>query len=127
MDLPRPTPPLDRVAALVPVRGLEGAKARQNSHWDRIAKAEFDQSYVEAVTVVGKVHARIGLEPRWYIGGYALITDRLIRAVIADRWPSLLGFGKGNAEGTAAALSALMKAVMLYMDLAISTYLDALD
>ncbi len=41
--MPRPTPPLDRVAALVPVRGLEGAKARLGEVLD----AEERRSLVE--------------------------------------------------------------------------------
>jgi methyl-accepting chemotaxis protein len=106
---------------------MAAAKARQVEHWQVVASGDFGTEYAERVRAIGWAHARLGMEPRWYIGGYALITDRLIRAVIADRWPSLLGFGKGNGEGAAEAVSALMKAVMLDMDLAISTYLEALD
>ncbi|MCK9912630.1 protoglobin domain-containing protein, partial [Microbacteriaceae bacterium K1510] len=71
---------------------------------------------------IGRAHARLGLEPRWYIGGYALITERLVHAVIAEKWPNLLGLGKANAESTAETIATLVKAVMLDMDLAISTY-----
>jgi methyl-accepting chemotaxis protein len=106
---------------------MAAAKARQVEHWQVVASGDFGTEYAERVRAIGRAHARLGMEPRWYIGGYALITDRLIRAVIADRWPSLLGFGKGTGEGAAEAVSALMKAVMLDMDLAISTYLEALD
>jgi len=102
------------------------AKARQIQHWQVIAAADFGQQYAEKVQAIGRAHARLGLEPRWYIGGYALITEQLVHAVIAERWPSLLGFSKGNAKGMADAVSALLKAIMLDMDLAISTYLEVL-
>lgn len=106
---------------------MAAAKGRQVEHWQVIASADFGTQYAEKVKAIGRAHARLGLEPRWYIGGYALITEQLIHAVISERWPSLLRLGKTNAEGTAEAVSALVKAVMLDMDLAISTYLDALD
>jgi methyl-accepting chemotaxis protein len=52
---------------------MDSAKSRQLSHWERISSGQFDDGYVRAVTAVGEIHARIGLEPRWYIGGYAML------------------------------------------------------
>ncbi|MEO4000681.1 methyl-accepting chemotaxis protein [Mesorhizobium sp. CAU 1732] len=105
--------------------GLMGsAKKRQQSHWDLIAAAEFDERYVAGVSAVGKAHARLGLEPRWYIGGYALIVEKLIGAVMEKRWPSR--FGRRKTAGLAAEISTVVKAAMLDMDYAISVYLDEL-
>ncbi len=105
---------------------IDGAKQRQSSHWDRIAKGEFDQSYVSAVTKVGEIHARIGLEPRWYIGGYALILEKIITDVLTARWPKTRFGGKvAGAPDRAAEISALVKAALLDMDYAISVYLEA--
>ena len=103
------------------------AKDKQVRHWQLIASAEFGAQYAEKVQAIGRAHARLGLEPRWYIGGYALITEQLVHAVISEQWPGILRLSKGNARGMAEAVSALLKAVMLDMDLAISTYLNALD
>lgn len=109
-------------------RHMESAKNRQIAHWEEVASAEFGAEYAERVRTIGRTHARLGLEPRWYIGGYALITEKLIHSVIAERWPTLMQLARGQkSDGMASAVSALMKAVMLDMDLAISTYLDALD
>ena len=63
-------------------RHIESAKQRQMRHWDNIAKGTFDETYVQGVSEVGKVHARLGLEPRWYIGGYALILEQLIGQIV---------------------------------------------
>ncbi|MDP3408470.1 globin-coupled sensor protein [Bosea sp. (in: a-proteobacteria)] len=105
---------------------IDGAAQRQSSHWDRIAKGEFDQNYVAAVTKVGEIHARIGLEPRWYIGGYALILERIISDVLEARWPKSRFGGKiAGASDRAAEISALVKAALLDMDYAISVYLEA--
>jgi len=105
---------------------VDGAKQRQISHWHRIAAGQFDQDYVAGVTKVGETHARVGLEPRWYIGGYALLLEKLITEVLEARWPRHR-FG-GKVEGAAARgaeISALVKAALLDMDYAISVYLTA--
>ncbi len=64
---------------------MDRASARQQGYWRSIAKAEFGDDYGQAVRTVGQVHARIGLEPRWYIGGYALVADHLMRAAVKDQ------------------------------------------
>ncbi len=107
-------------------RHIDSAKTRQQSHWDGLASANFDADYEKAVIAVGRTHARIGLEPRWYIGGYALITDHLIKAIIANRESSLFKRIKNNPAELGDIVGTLVKAVMLDMDLAISTYLDTL-
>src|SRR5271165_6606895 len=61
------------------------AKGQQRSHWDMISDGQFDQSYLNAVTKVGNVHAAIGLEPRWYIAGYAIIFEQLVAGVLEAR------------------------------------------
>ena len=105
---------------------IAGAKSRQETHWTGIAEASYGDSYEKAVKRIGTVHARIGLEPTWYIGGYALIAEHLIKAVVKEQWPSLLS-RSSTPETMGAALATLVKAIMLDMDLAISTYLEALD
>jgi methyl-accepting chemotaxis protein len=108
---------------------VDSAKTRQLSHWETISSGQFDQAYVRAVTKVGETHARIGLEPRWYIGGYALVLEQLIGVVLEARWPKG-GFGKAkgpDARKVAAELGALAKATLLDMDYAISVYLEAAE
>jgi methyl-accepting chemotaxis protein len=105
---------------------IESAKRRQNSHWEGIAKGKFDGDYVDAVTRVGDIHARIGLEPRWYIGGYALILEKIISHVIEENWPKgRFGRKIGGAPDRAAEISAIVKAALLDIDYSISVYLEA--
>ncbi|HYA72499.1 MAG TPA: methyl-accepting chemotaxis protein [Roseiarcus sp.] len=106
---------------------IAAAKAHQEAHWTTIAAARFDEVYVGGVRKIGRAHARIGLAPRWYIGGYAVILEQLIHALIREQWPSLLSLAKARPEGVAEALSALVKATLLDMDFAISVYLEALE
>jgi methyl-accepting chemotaxis protein len=107
---------------------VDAAKRKQIVHWEAISEGRFDESYVRSVTAVGEVHARIGLEPRWYIGGYALVLEALLARLVAARWPRG-GFGaKGpSAPEVGAELGAVAKATLLDMDYAISVYLEAAE
>lgn len=101
------------------------AKERQAAHWETIASARFDAQYVDAVTAIGRTHARLGLEPRWYLGGYALILEELFDAVLQDELKGVI-FRKKAAK-LSQRMAAIMKAAMVDIDYSISTYLDALE
>lgn len=60
---------------------IDGAKSAQVGHWEAIIDGRTDADYARAVTAIGRTHARIGLEPRWYIGGYGVLLGELIKAV----------------------------------------------
>ncbi len=107
---------------------IVSAKSRQLAHWDAISGGRFDVDYVKAASAVGDIHAKIGLEPRWYIGGYALVIEVLVAKVMEARFQKR-GFGARRVpvQQVAAELGALVKATMLDMDLAISAYLRAAE
>ncbi|MDB5640702.1 MAG: globin-coupled sensor protein [Hyphomicrobiales bacterium] len=107
-------------------RHIESAQVRQHAHWKMITSAEFDATYEKAVLTVGRTHARIGLEPRWYIGGYALIVDQLIKTIVSDRESTFLKRVRNDPQALGEAIGTLVKAAFLDMDVAISTYLDTL-
>ena len=104
---------------------MSGAQSRQARHWGVISEGQFGDEYARGVRAIGETHARLGLEPRWYIGGYALVLEQLIHAAVRKQWPTLTR--RTRPEEVSEALSALVKATMLDMDLAISIYLDALE
>jgi len=94
---------------------MSKAKGAQVRHWQAIVEGDLDEEYYNRAQRIGTVHARIGLEPRWYIGGYALVAQRLIEEVItASRLTS--------RRKLAQQINALMKAVLLDIDLSISVY-----
>ena len=106
---------------------MAAAKGAQTGHWVNIANGDFSADYVNKVKTIGTVHARIGLEPRWYIGGYAIVLDHLINAAVAENFPSGGWFSKSPAMTPAAfgrSLGSLAKAVLLDIELAISVYLE---
>jgi len=108
---------------------MAAAKAAQINHWDAIGSGRFDERYVAGVRAIGLAHARVGLEPAWYIAGYAMIVDSLVKAVVGDLWPR--GFlsrgGREAANEVGASIGALVKAVLLDMDFAISVYVEAAE
>src|SRR5882672_6565986 len=101
---------------------MRHAKEMQLKHWSVIAAAEFSDTYVQSVTRIGETHNRLGLEPRWYIGGYNMILGGIQRAIeteVASGW-----FGHRASAMKARMLNALTAAALLDIDLAISIYLD---
>jgi methyl-accepting chemotaxis protein len=107
---------------------IRHAKGKQHGHWDLITNGRLDEAYADAVSHVGEVHARIGLEPRWYIGGYTIVLEKLLHAVVTARWPkSRFGRKTGTEKQLAEEVSALVKATFLDMDMAISVYMAAAE
>ena len=104
---------------------MSGAQSRQARHWAVITEGQFGDEYAAGVRAIGETHARLGLEPRWYIGGYAVVLEQLVHATVAKQWPTLKR--RSKPEDMAEAISALVKATLVDMDLAISIYLEALE
>ncbi|MBM9400551.1 globin-coupled sensor protein [Gluconacetobacter azotocaptans] len=102
------------------------AKGAQTRHWVHISNGNFTGDYAAKVRTIGTVHARIGLEPKWCIGGYAVVLDHLINAAVEEMFPRTGLFAKQTmtAADFGKALGSLAKAVLLDMDLAISVYLE---
>src|SRR4051812_47367190 len=103
---------------------MRHAKQAQLDHWMSLARAKFDDTYVTSVTRIGQAHNRLGLEPRWYIAGYALIVTGLQKAIETEVTEGWFG-GQTAREKKAALHAAITKAAMIDMDLGISVYLDA--
>ena len=106
-----------RLKAIVADR-VTRLKQAQTQHWRRLFTGSLDAGYYDSVHTIGLMHHRIGLEPRWYIGGYNYVLNHLIGlAIAANRW----SHGKLGPL-----LAAVTQRVMLDMDIAISGYQAAL-
>lgn len=119
---------------------LASAEKRQLSHWDTITEGAFDDNYKNAVTTIGKIHARIGLTPQWYIGGYGQILEKALQNVLSNRIksiePVVSRFGKPKftqeqldelEKEVMADISALVLPTMLDIDYSMTVYQDELN
>jgi methyl-accepting chemotaxis protein len=90
----------------------------QSAHWATLFSGRFDQEYFASARAVGHAHNRIGLEPRWYIGGYGFVLRRLLTLAAKP-----FAFGRTQSAALCAAVTTV---VLLDIDLSISTYQEAM-
>ncbi|MEJ2622973.1 MAG: methyl-accepting chemotaxis protein [Pseudolabrys sp.] len=104
---------------------MAAAKGAQVRHWTRIADGRIDDDYVASARAIGSAHARLGLDPSRYIGGYALIVEHLVTAMLPDILSSIPPEDVAAKAGdVAAGVGLLVKAALLDMDLTTATYFE---
>src|SRR5579883_2338438 len=105
-----------RIAKLM---GEATAKIReaQTMHWARLFAARFDEAYIEGIRSLALQRSKLGLEPRWFIGGAALMLSSLSDLAVRTY--------RRKPERLAEIIAAVNSAVMLDLDLAIAAYQDA--
>jgi len=105
-----------QIAKLVGAATTEIKKA-QTAHWARVFAARFDEPYVEGIRALALQRSKLGLEPRWFIGGAALMLSALTDLAVRTY--------RRKPERLAEIIAAVNSAVMLDLDLAIAAYQDA--
>ena len=121
---------------------MNRAQGKQVQHWQAIASGQLDDDYFAASSRVGLRHALIGLEPRWHIGGYGLVMETLVKGLVHDMMAAAVRPEKGrfgrkvprngeavlaDADAMAETLVALLKAIMLDIDIGVSAYFDKIS
>jgi methyl-accepting chemotaxis protein len=105
--------------ALAPLLGdaehIAQLKQTQTAHWRGLFDGNFDEAYFGRAVAVGHTHERIELAPRWYIGGYCLVIERLVALLVKRH--------RGR-PALADDIAAMLRAAFLDMDLALSSYLE---
>ena len=104
------------LAALVGTQ-ISRLKAAQGTHWRRLFSGTFDEGYMQGVRTIGLTHNRIGLDPRWYIGGYLLVLNKLVEVATAKF--------NSSPQYCAEVIGAVNTAVMMDMELALAVYQEA--
>ena len=117
----------DRVAATPELarfftsRGtMDAAAVKQLEHWGHLYGGPLDESYRKRAEQIGLVHARIGLEPRWYIGAYATILNDVLAGLMP--MARLNPFDRG---GSLAAVQVLVRRALLDMAEGLTSYFVA--
>lgn len=93
-------------------------EAAQKKHWEMLFCGGFGEEYVDSILKIGRVHSRIGLDPKWYIAGYQFVLNQLCSRVVRKY--------RFSTENLSRLLHCLNKGVLLDLDIALSTYQQAL-
>lgn len=103
---------------------MNSAASKQVDHWKLILTGKFDSHYVDSVRRVGRVHARIGLEPQYYLSGYTFVVNQILQELMLSL-SSKKGLNRKDMDRYAAAQDTFLRAAMLDMDLAIHFFNEA--
>lgn len=63
---------------------IDRLKKLQAKHWMKICDGQFDESYRNDVRAIGLAHARIGVPPTLFLGGYSFIGAELLEKAHVD-------------------------------------------
>jgi truncated hemoglobin YjbI len=106
---------------------LHRTRSAQAAHWERLLGGELDQDYIRTSRHIGETHARIGIEPQWYMGGYGLVLSAMIQELVPAMLDGRLWGRKVREAELTEALSGLVSLAVLDMELGVSTYIEALE
>lgn len=97
---------------------IKHAREAQKKHWlKNVLSGKYGSSYFSKADKIGRTHARVGLAPQAYIGGYSKMLTQFIDQIS----------GEAIKEGRdpRATIQAVCQAVLLDIDLVIHCYLEA--
>ncbi len=97
----------------------EKASSAQYRHWMTMFSGRFDERILDGARKIGRIHSDVGLTPAYYIGGYALVLEELIAAMLARRVVTPL-----NGRATGEMIGTLVKAALHDMEAAIGGYFE---
>ena len=101
-------------------KAVERARQAQKNHWLKtLFGGKFEGAYFDQAERIGRAHARVGLTPNWYIGGYCNMLVKFIRHILA--------VAPKDGRDVSPTIEALSKAVLLDLDLVMHCYLEAKD
>jgi methyl-accepting chemotaxis protein len=97
---------------------IERLKITQKRYLLEIFDGKFDAAYFENQLKIGLIHKKIGLTPRWYLGGYSVYVQLINPLIMRKYWY--------NSAKALALQAAFNKVISIDAQLAIDTYTSAL-
>ncbi|HLL03421.1 MAG TPA: protoglobin domain-containing protein [Myxococcaceae bacterium] len=98
---------------------LARVKQLQRQYFIRLTSGSYGPEYVEDRLNIGRVHRRVGLSPRWYMGAYSIYMQVV--------FPRVLAAFEYDRRKREQAISALLKLIALDQELALLVYFSAED
>jgi len=89
---------------------------KQRAYLLSLGAPEVDDRYFEERMRIGQIHERIGLEPRWYLGAYALYFSLLKPIVYAEH--------RADPDRAQQSMNALLKLLLLDAQIAMEAYIE---
>lgn len=86
---------------------------RQRDHWRALFTGQFDEKYQRSATLIAIRHLEIGLDPKWYVAGYAMLKIQFAEKLLETPLP---------LKTKTALLSTLEKYIAVDMAVSLSTY-----
>jgi len=91
-------------------------KELQRQYFIRLTSGRYGQEYMEDRLKIGRVHRRIGLSPRWYMGAYSIYMQ-----IVFPRVLSAFEYDRVKRDR---AINALAKLISLDQELALLAYFE---
>lgn len=82
-----------------------------------LLSGQYDLDYAQSRMKIGITHQKVGLKPEWYVGAYRMMLGELL--------PAALKISDGDTDRFMARAQALIKVVLLDIELAITAYFHA--
>ena len=95
---------------------MAGAQAAQLQHWQTMFATRLDDSYMAHAEVIGKIHARIGLDFGLYFGAYSHVLGDLLESMSRRGWRRFLPGSRRDGRIAAG----LVRAAIFDMNIAIT-------
>ncbi|SDT88206.1 EAL domain-containing protein [Halopseudomonas salegens] len=99
---------------------VQRLKQSQRGYYKRLFAGEIDSKYVEERWRIGQVHERVGVDLKWYLGGYRLFLASMLQAFSAHK-PA----NAADDQSRWAAYQSLLKVVFFDIALAAEAYVGA--
>jgi rsbT co-antagonist protein RsbR len=96
---------------------LEHVKKMQTQYFIRLTEGDYGREYVTNRLRIGRVHERVNLAPKWYLGAYNFYLRAVARRLL-DGFPD-------DPRKAFSSFLTLMKLVFLDIGLAVDTYIEA--
>ncbi len=97
--------------------GMTCLQRTQGRHWLSLFAGDLDDSYFAQASRIGQAHERVGLEPRWYMGAYCHVMNKIVQLAV-DTY-------REEPAHLAETVRAINRVVELDMEFAISVYNDS--